>query len=48
MDLWVEESRGLVVKALITGQVMAADAPEAARLLTFDDFDAPVDIVPPE
>jgi len=48
LDLWVEESQGLVVQVLITGQVMSADVPEAARLLTFDAFDAPVDIAPPE
>ncbi|PKB79371.1 MAG: hypothetical protein BZY88_13630 [SAR202 cluster bacterium Io17-Chloro-G9] len=48
LELWVEESQGLLVQALITGQVMAADAPATARLLTFDGFDAPVDIAPPE
>ena len=48
LDLWVEESQGLVLQVLITGQVMSADVPEAARLLTFDAFDEPVDIAPPE
>ena len=48
LDLWVEESQGLLVQALITGQVMATDVPEAARLLTLDGFDAPVDIGPPQ
>lgn len=48
LDLWVEESQGLVVQVLITGPVMSTDVPETARLLTLDAFDAPVDIAPPE
>jgi hypothetical protein len=48
LDLWVEESQGLLVRVLISGQVMAADVPEAERLLTLNDFDAPVDIVAPD
>ena len=48
LDLWGEASQGLVVQALITGRVMATDVAEAARLLTFDGFDDPVDIGPPQ
>jgi len=48
LDMWLDQSEGLLVQALIVGKVVPTDVPDARRLLTLDEFDAPVDITAPE
>jgi hypothetical protein len=47
LELWVDRSESLLLQVLITGQVVDTDLPDAARVLTLDDIDIPVDISPP-
>lgn len=48
LELWLDQGDGLLLQALITGPVLPTDVPEAVRLLVLDQFNAPVDITPPE
>ena len=48
LDVWLEQSNGMLLQALISGKVVPTDIPDALRLLTLDDFDVPVDIKRPE
>ena len=48
LDMWLDQSEGLLVQALIVGKVMPTDVPDARRLLTLDEFDVPIDIIAPE
>ncbi len=48
LDIWLDQSDGLLVQALIVGKVVPTDIPDARRLLTLDELDVPVDITAPE
>ena len=48
LDIWLDQSEGLLVQAVIVGKVVPTDVPDARRLLTLDEFDVPVDITAPE
>ena len=48
LELWVDREDGLLRRVLITGPVVPGDVPETVRLLSIDDVNVPVDIVPPE
>ncbi len=48
LDLWLEQSRGLLLQVRITGMVVPTDLPDTVRLLTLDDINGPVEISPPE
>ena len=43
LELWLDRSEGLLLQALITGQVMDSDDADTVRLLTLKDIDIPVD-----
>ena len=48
LDLWLEQSRKLLLQVRISGKVLPTDIPEAVRLLTLDQIDVPVNITAPE
>ena len=48
LELWLDQGEGLLLQALITGAVLPTDVPETVRLLVLDQFNAPVNISPPE
>lgn len=48
MELWLDQAEGLLLQALITGQVLPGDLADSVRRLTLDDIDVPVDITPPQ
>ena len=48
LDLWLEQSRNLLLQARISGIVVPTDEPGTVRLLTLDDVNVPVKISPPE
>ena len=47
LDLWLEQSKSLLVQVLITGMVMPSDDVGTVRVLTLDDINLPVEISPP-
>ena len=47
LELWLEQSDGLLLKIVITGQVVYTDIVDAVRVLSLDDIDVPVEITPP-
>ena len=47
LDLWLEQSRSLLMKVLITGKVVATDSQDTVRVLTLKDFNLPVEITAP-
>ena len=47
LDLWVEQSRGLLLQILISGKVVPTDGEDTVRLLSLDDVNVPVEISPP-
>ena len=47
LELWLEQSSGLLVRGVITGQVISTDIADAVRVLSLDDIDVPVEITPP-
>ena len=47
LDLWLEQSKSLLVQVLITGMVIPSDDAGTVRLLTLDDVNVPVEISPP-
>jgi hypothetical protein len=48
LRLWVDQQRGLLLQAFITGRVIAGDAVDTVRVLTLDDMNGPMEIAPPE
>ena len=48
LDLWLEQSRKLLLQVRITGKVLPTDIPDAVRLLTLSDINVPVNITAPE
>jgi len=48
LELWLDQGDGLLLQALISGPVLPTDVPETVRLLVLDQFNAPVNITPPE
>ncbi len=48
LDLWLEQSRKLLLQVRISGQVLPTDIPDAVRLLTLDEINVPVNITAPE
>ncbi len=48
LDLWLEQSSGLLLQVRITGMVVPTDVPDTVRQLTLDDINVPVEISPPE
>ena len=47
LDLWLDQSSGLLLQIVITGQVVSTDQTDAVRVLSLDDIDVPVEINPP-
>ena len=47
LELWLDQSEGLLLQVLITGAAMSTDAADTVRLLTLDDIDVPVNITLP-
>ena len=47
LDLWLEQSRSLLLQVLITGMVIPSDDADTVRMLTLDDINVPVEISPP-
>ena len=47
LELWLEQSSGLLLRVVITGQVISTDISDAVRVLSLDDIDVPVKITPP-
>ena len=47
LELWLEQSSGLLLRVVITGQVISTDTADAVRILSLDDIDVPVEINPP-
>ena len=47
LELWLEQSSGLLLQVVITGQVISTDVEDAVRVLSLDDIDVPVEITPP-
>ena len=47
LELWLEQSSSLLLRVVITGQVISTDIADAVRVLTLDDIDLPVEIAPP-
>ncbi len=47
LELWLEQSSGLLLRVVITGQVISTDIGDAVRVLTLEDIDVPVEITPP-
>ncbi len=47
LELWLEQSSGLLLRVVITGQVISTDISDAVRVLSLDDIDVPVEIIPP-
>ena len=48
LEITTDRATGSLRRALITGQVVATDLPEAQRLLTLDDLNQTVTIEPPD
>ena len=47
LELWLEQSSSLLLRVVITGQVISTDIVDAVRVLSLDDIDVPVEITPP-
>ena len=47
LDLWLDQSRSLLIQVLISGRVVPTDSVDTVRLLTLDDINVPVEISPP-
>ena len=47
LDLWLEQSRSLLLQVLISGMVLPSDDADTVRVLTLDDINVPVEISPP-
>ena len=47
LEMWIERDTGMLLKALITGQVVLTDAEDSQRQLTLDDVNEPVSIEAP-
>ena len=47
LDLWLEQSRSLLLQVMITGMVMPSDDAGTVRVLTLEDINVPVEISPP-
>jgi len=47
LDLWLEQTRSLLLQVLISGKVVPTDRVDTVRLLTLDDINVPVEISPP-
>ena len=47
LDLWLEQSKSLLLQVLITGRVIPSDDADTVRVLTLDDINVPVEISPP-
>ena len=47
LELWLEQSSGLLLRVVITGQVISTDIADAVRVFSLDDIDVPVEITPP-
>ncbi len=47
LELWLEQESNLLRQVKISGMVVPTDIPGAIRLLTLDDLDVPVEILPP-
>lgn len=48
LRLWLDQSRNLLVQALITGRVITSDEVDTVRVLTLDDMNVPMEIAPPQ
>ena len=48
LDLWLEQSRKVLLQVRIAGKVLPTDIPDTVRLLTLADIDVPVSITAPE
>ena len=48
LELWIDQTEGLLRKVLISGRVVDTDVPESVRVLTLDDIDLPVQITAPK
>jgi hypothetical protein len=48
LDLWLEQSRSMLLQVRITGKILPTDIPDAVRRLTLDDINVPVNITAPE
>ena len=47
LELWLQEESNLLRQVKISGMVVPTDIPGAIRLLTLDDLNVPVEILPP-
>ena len=47
LELLVARNRGLLLRVLIIGQIIASDVPETVRVLTLDGIDSTVEINAP-
>ena len=47
LELWLEQDTSLLRQIRISGMVVPTDIPNAKRLLTLEDLDVPVEILPP-
>ena len=47
LDLWIDRSQGWLLRAVMDGPVVDTDIPDAARLLTLDAINQPVEIQAP-
>ena len=48
LEVWIDRDMALVRKAQIEGPIISTDPSNIIRLLTFDRFDEPVEISPPQ
>lgn len=47
LEMWVDRAESVLLEALISGQILASDAPDAVRRLTLDEVNAPVSVTAP-
>ena len=48
VQLWLDEKDGSLRQVVLTGLVVATDAPETVRRLTLDNLNEPLEISVPE
>ncbi len=48
LEMWIRQDTGMLMQALITGQVVLTDVEDSQRQLTLSDVDEPIKIEPPE
>ena len=48
LEMWIDRESGMLLQALITGQVVLTDVKESLRRLTLSDADKAITIEPPE